>query len=61
MRLRYSRTALRQLDRALSYVAARSPAGAAKIEVRIAAIIALLEVQPHAGLKTRISGVRRFF
>ncbi|HEU0145504.1 MAG TPA: type II toxin-antitoxin system RelE/ParE family toxin [Bradyrhizobium sp.] len=61
MRLSYSRQALRQIDRALSYVSARSPSGATKIESRIAAIAALLQVQPGAGFRTRMPRVRRIF
>ena len=61
MRLRYSNRALRQIDKALGYVAERSPQGAAKVEGRMMAILALLQVQPRAGVRTRIPGVRRVF
>jgi toxin ParE1/3/4 len=60
VRLHYSRQALQQIERALDYVSARSPSGATKIEARIAAITALLQVQPRAGFRTRMSGVTRF-
>ena len=56
-----SSTALRQIDQALGYVAARSPAGAAKIEARLSAIVTLLQLQPDVGLKTHVPGVRRIF
>ncbi len=53
MKLRYSKRA--------GYVAERSPSGAAKIEARISAMLALAQIQPHAGVRTRLSGVRRIF
>jgi toxin ParE1/3/4 len=61
VRLHYSRQALQQIERAPDYVSVRSPSGATKIEARIAAITALLQVQPRAGFRTRMSGVRRAF
>ena len=61
MKLRYSKRALEQIDKALEYVAERSPSGAAKIEARVRAILTLVQVQPHAGVKTRLPGVRRIF
>ena len=61
MKLRYSKRALEQIDKALAYVAERSPSGAAKIEARISAILALAQIQPQAGVRTRLSGVRRIF
>ena len=54
-------TALRQIDKTLAHVAARSPSGAAKIAARLSAILTLLLLQPHAGLKTRLPRVRRMF
>ena len=35
--------------------------GSREIEARIAAILELLRIQPHAGAKTQLSGVRRIF
>ena len=61
MKLRYPKRALEQIDKALGYVAERSPSGAAKIEARISAMLALAQIQPHAGVRTRLSGVRRIF
>ena len=61
MKLRYSKRALQQIDKALGYIAERSPRGAAKVEGRMMTILALLQFQPHTGIKTRISGVRRVF
>lgn len=61
MRLRFQRQALRQIDEALGYVAARSPSGAAKIERRITTIVNLLPLQSDIGRRTKIPGVRRIF
>ena len=61
MRVRFSSAALRQIDKALGYVAARSPSGAAKIEARLSAIVELVRFQPDAGLKTRVPMVKRVF
>src|SRR5450755_567440 len=36
-------------------------ASEAEVEARIAAIVVLLQIQPRAGLITRVSGVRRIF
>jgi len=59
VRLRYQKRALQQIDKALGYIAARSPAGAAKIEARLTAIVTLIQLQSFAGRKTGIPGVRR--
>jgi plasmid stabilization system protein ParE len=61
VKLRYSQRALQQIDKALGYVAERSPSGAAKIEARITAILKLLQIQPHAGARTQLPGVRPHF
>ena len=61
MKLRYSKRALEQIDKALGYVAEPSPSGDAKIEARLRAILALVQIQPQAGVRTRLSGVRRIF
>lgn len=61
MKLRYSIRSLRQIERAIGYVAARSPQGAAKIEARMRTLLAMLQIYPHAGVKTSLPGVRRLF
>lgn len=61
MKLRYQKRALQQIDKALAYVAAHSPEGAANVEARLRAITTLLRVQSHVGRRTRIPGVRRVF
>jgi toxin ParE1/3/4 len=61
VRVSYSKRALQQIDKALGYVARRSPSGAANIEARMMAILTLVQIQPLAGLRTRVPGVRRIF
>ena len=56
MKLRYSARALQLIDEALGYVTERSPVEAAKIAGCITAILTLLQSQPHAGGRTRLSG-----
>jgi toxin ParE1/3/4 len=59
VKLRYQRRALQQIDKALGYIAARSPDGAAKVEARLTAIAALIQEQSLVGRKTSVPGVRR--
>ena len=51
MRLRYQRRALQQIDKALGYIAARSPDGAAKVEARLTAIVTMIQPQGFVGRK----------
>ena len=59
MRLRYTLTALRQIDQAIDYIEARSPQGAASIREPITAGIALVQEHPFAGQATSRQGTRR--
>ncbi|GLS20489.1 hypothetical protein GCM10007874_35060 [Labrys miyagiensis] len=59
MKLRYTKTALRQIDKALSYIKDRSPQGATNIGERVAGIIAMLEDHPYVGQATSRRGARR--
>jgi toxin ParE1/3/4 len=59
VKLRYQRRALQQIDKALGYIAARSPDGAARVEARLTAIAALIQQQSLVGRKTSVPGVRR--
>ncbi len=61
MKLRYQKRALQQIDKALGYIAARSPQGAAHVEARLRAMATLLQLQSFVGRKTNIPGVRRVF
>lgn len=60
MKLRYQKRALRQIDKALSYIRAISQ-GAAHVEARLRAIATLLQMQSFAGRKTSLAGVRRIY
>jgi toxin ParE1/3/4 len=59
--VRYTRRALAQIDRALTYLEQRSPQGAAHVRDRIAALVELLQDHPHAGRQTSRANVRRIF
>lgn len=59
MRLRYTRTALRQIEDALSYIAMRSPQGAAGLRERILAAAALVQDHPRAAQATSRQNTRR--
>jgi len=61
VRLRYQRRALQQIDKALGYIATRSPDGAAKVAARLTTIVALIQRQSFVGGKTSVPGVRRVF
>ena len=61
MRLRFQKRALEQIERALIYVADQSPQGAARIEGRMTAMLALVQLLPRTGSRTRIPNVRRVF
>ncbi|MBB4003953.1 type II toxin-antitoxin system RelE/ParE family toxin [Aurantimonas endophytica] len=61
MRLRYTETALRQIDEALFYKAAQSPRVAARFSKRILAATALIEADPNAAQATSRSRTRRVF
>jgi toxin ParE1/3/4 len=59
MRLRYTRPALADLDSILDFVAVRSPLGAARVHMRIQAVIGLLLSHPRIGAQTEDEIVRR--
>ena len=60
MRLRYTKRAAGQIDRALDYVTEKSPHGAVRVRERLLAVVTLLQIHPHAGRATSRAGVRRF-
>jgi toxin ParE1/3/4 len=61
LKLRFQRRALQQIDRALSHIATQSPQGAAKVEARLTALIAVVRDHPYVGVRTSLPGVRRLF
>ncbi|WJH40177.1 type II toxin-antitoxin system RelE/ParE family toxin [Aliirhizobium terrae] len=61
MRLRYTPSALREIDNAIAYIGARSPQGAQHVASRFYKIIELLRQQPEAGAIHRKPNTRRLF
>ena len=59
MKVRYTKSALRQLSAILAYIETHSPQGAQKVQARIARLIGALEMQPFIGVATSKRGVRR--
>jgi toxin ParE1/3/4 len=59
VKLRYTRTALRQIDSALDYIALRSPQGARSLNKRILTTVALIQEYPQAGQMTSRERYRR--
>jgi toxin ParE1/3/4 len=59
VKVRYTRRALTQVDKVLTYIEARSPHGATRLRDRIVALMTLLQEQPYAGRPTTRPNVRR--
>jgi toxin ParE1/3/4 len=59
VRLRVTRRAATQIERALDYIEAESPQGANRMRERIRTLFLLLAQHPHAGQATDLPGVRR--
>lgn len=59
MKIRYTVPALADLDSILDYVVAQSPQGAKRVQARIRAVIELLAVHPHIGVRTDDPAIRR--
>jgi toxin ParE1/3/4 len=60
VRLRCTKRAATQIDKALDYVAERSAQGAVRVRERLLAVVTLLQIHPHAGHATSRAGIRRF-
>ena len=60
VKLRYTKRAVQKIDKALDYLAERSPQGAARVRERLLAVVQLLLSHPAAGHATSRSGIRRF-
>jgi toxin ParE1/3/4 len=58
MRVRWLRTALRNLDEEASYVASDSPAAARLVVQRVLEAVAQLAEQPSLGRPGRVPGIR---
>jgi toxin ParE1/3/4 len=59
VRLRVTRRAATQIEKALEYIEAESPQGANHVRERIQTLFRLLTQHPYAGQATDLSGVRR--
>jgi toxin ParE1/3/4 len=59
VRLRVTRRAATQIEKALAYIEVDSPQGANQVRARIQTLFLLLGQHPHAGLATDLPGVRR--
>ena len=59
MKLRYSPSALADLDDILDHVASHSPLGAQKVLARIQAVVDVIARHPNSGLRTEDPTIRR--
>jgi addiction module RelE/StbE family toxin len=59
VRLRYTRTALADLDSIIDYIAQESPRAAKRVHARIFAMIDLLARHPEIGTRTDDPSIRR--
>ena len=59
MRLRVTKRAATQIERALDYIEVDSPQGANHVRERIQTLFRLLAQNPYAGQATDLPGVRR--
>jgi toxin ParE1/3/4 len=59
VKLRVTRRAATQIERALDYIEAESPQGANRVRERIQTLFLLLAQHPYAGQATDLPGVRR--
>jgi toxin ParE1/3/4 len=59
VRLRYTLPALADLGAILDYIAAHSPTGALRVQVRIRAVTDLLLLHPNIGRRTSDPTIRR--
>jgi toxin ParE1/3/4 len=59
MKVRYTETALRELDEILAYIADRSATAAASVRARVEELVERLSYFPHLAQATERRGVRR--
>jgi toxin ParE1/3/4 len=59
VKLRYTLPALADLDLILDYIATHSPGSAKRVHARIRAVVDLLLVHPHIGIRTDDPVIRR--
>ncbi|WP_425375379.1 type II toxin-antitoxin system RelE/ParE family toxin [Rhizobium deserti] len=61
MKLRYTPRALSEVERAISYIAERSPEGARNVADRLNHLLILLREHPFSGTSNRYRGTRTLF
>lgn len=59
LRLRFTVSALNELDEVLAFIQQHSPLGAKRVQSRIKAVTELLCMHPHVGQQTNRIGIRR--
>jgi plasmid stabilization system protein ParE len=59
LKLRYTLTALAELDEVLTYLSERSPLGAQSVRQRLHTMIGFVATHPHAGTELKGRGLRR--
>ena len=60
VKVRYTRTVLRQIDAAVTYLEGQNPQAARGLQERLLAVIALLQTHPHSARTTSRRNIRRF-
>jgi toxin ParE1/3/4 len=59
VKVRYTRSALRQLEKLLAYIEAHSAQGAKSVQIRMQELLGILEMQPLIGRATDDPRIRR--
>ena len=60
MKVRYTRTIIRQIDTAATHLATQNPQAARGLRDRISAVVALLQMHPRSARETSKRNIRRF-
>ncbi len=60
VKVRYTRTIIRQIDAAVTYLKAQNPQAARGLQERILTVVALLQAHPQSARATSRQDIRRF-
>lgn len=60
VKVRYTRTILRQIDVAVAHLKAQNPKAAGGLQERFHTVVALLQMHPHSARVTSRRNIRRF-
>ena len=60
VKVRYTRTIIRQIDAALTHLKAQNPRAARGLQERISAVVVLLQTHPLSARETSRRNIRRF-